>query len=116
MTHKDLEVWKLSIQLVVDIYKLLENFPVKEDFCLTQQIRRSVISVPSNIAEGAGRSSTKEMLRFLDISIGSLSELETQLIIAIELKYIDYQDVIPVNVSKIRNMLLSLKRSLIQKL
>ena len=80
--HKDLEVWKKSMDLVSNIYKITESFPNKEIYGLTNQIRRSAVSVPSNIAEGAARSSKKEFIQFLYIALGSLAELETQMIIA----------------------------------
>lgn len=90
-THKDLEVWKKSIQIVTKIYKETANFPKEEVYGITSQIRRSAISVPSNIAEGAGRKHTKEFTQFLHISMGSLAELETQLIIANNLDYLSNQ-------------------------
>jgi len=86
--HEDLEVWKLSIQLVKDIYLITKAFPDGEKFCLISQMRRAAISVPSNIAEGAGRRSKKEFGNFLNIALGSLTELETQLIISKELGYL----------------------------
>jgi len=86
-THKDLDVWKLAIQLVKDIYKLTSEFPSEENFGLISQIRSTAISVPFNIAEGAARNSIKDYIRFLYISLGSLSEIETQLIISKELDY-----------------------------
>ena len=88
-THKDLDVWKLSIQLVKDIYQLTSKFPSEEKFGLVAQIRRAVVSIPSNISEGAARNSDKDYIRFLYISLGSLSEIETQLIIAEELGFSD---------------------------
>jgi len=88
-THKDLDVWKLSIQLVKDIYQLSSKFPSDEKFGLVAQIRRAVVSIPSNISEGAARNSDKDYIRFLYISLGSLSEIETQLIIAEELGFSD---------------------------
>jgi len=87
-THKDLDVWKISIEMVTMIYQITGNFPKEEMYGLTNQMRRSAVSVPSNIAEGAGRNSSKEFVQFLHFAIGSLSELETQLIIAFNLKYI----------------------------
>ena len=81
MTHKDLEVWKKSMDLVADVYKLMKQLPESEKYGLIFQIKRSSISIPSNIAEGAGRASTKEFIRFLDIATGSLGELETQLLL-----------------------------------
>ena len=88
-THKDLDVWKISIEMVTEIYKLTRNFPKEEIYGLTNQMRRAAVSVPSNIAEGAGRNSSKEFVQFLNFSTGSLSELETQLIIAYNLEYIN---------------------------
>lgn len=88
-THKDLDVWKNSIGLVTDIYSISKGFPKDEQYGLTSQMRRSAISIPSNIAEGAGRNHNKEFVQFLYIAQGSLSELETQLIISLNLKYIE---------------------------
>lgn len=91
-THKDLDAWRLSIDLVSEIYKLTQQFPSEEKFGLTNQIRRAAVSVPSNIAEGAARSSIKEYERFLYIALGSLSEVETQLIIALNLEYMNKEE------------------------
>lgn len=87
-SHKDLQVWQEAMVLVTEIYRLSENFPESEKFGLTSQIRRSAISIPSNIAEGFARKGNKELIQFLYISIGSLSELETQYEIAKNLIYI----------------------------
>ena len=87
-SHKDLQVWQEAMVLVTEIYRLSENFPESEKFGLTSQIRRSAISIPSNIAEGFARKRNKELIQFLYISIGSLSELETQYEIAKNLNYI----------------------------
>ena len=81
-THRDLKVWQNSLDLVTEIYKLTKAFPNSETFGLACQIQRSAVSVPSNIAEGAARNSNKEFSRFLSIALGSLAELETQLIIS----------------------------------
>ena len=86
-THKDLDVWKFSIRFVKDIYQLTSKFPSEEKFGLTAQIRRSAVSIPSNISEGSARNSNKDYVRFLYIALGSLSEIETQLIIAKELSF-----------------------------
>ncbi len=86
--HKDLDVWKKSILLVTLIYDVTKGFPNEEMYGLTNQIRRSAVSVPSNIAEGSARQGDKEFAHFLYISLGSLSELETQLIIANNLNYL----------------------------
>lgn len=86
--HKELEAWKLSINFVTEIYKITQNFPKEELYGLISQIRRSAISIPSNIAEGCARQSDKELIQFLYIALGSLAEVETQLIISQNLAYI----------------------------
>lgn len=86
--HKDLDVWKNSISLVKNIYEITKSFPKEELYGLTNQMRRAAVSIPSNIAEGAARNHDKEFIQFLYISLGSLSELETQLIISFELNYL----------------------------
>ncbi len=85
MYHRDLDVWKKSIELVKEIYAITANFPNSELYGLVNQIRRSAVSIPSSLAEGSARFSDNETLRFIDISLGSLAELETQSIIACEL-------------------------------
>ena len=79
---RDLKVWQLSINAVVDIYKITSEFPADEKFGLISQIRRCAVSIPSNIAEGSGRGSNKDFARFLGIALASSYELETQLIIS----------------------------------
>lgn len=86
--HKNLTVWKKRIELVKLIYLNTKSYPKEELFGLVSQIRRSVVSIPSNIAEGYGRGSKKECEHFLYIALGSASELETQLIISNELEYL----------------------------
>jgi four helix bundle protein len=88
MDHKDLEVWKNAIDFVVEIYKIVDKFPKNEEFGLKSQMKRASVSVSSNIAEGAARKSDKEFVQFLYISLGSLAELETQLIISEKLGFI----------------------------
>ena len=87
-SHEKLDVWKRSIDLVVSVYRLTENFPSEEKFGLTSQIRRASVSIPANIAEGAARESDKEFVRFLSIAQGSTSEVETELLIANRLGYL----------------------------
>jgi four helix bundle protein len=79
MNYTDLDVWKYSRELVKKVYLLIKKIPKEEIYGLTNQIRRSVVSVPSNIAEGIGRQSNKETIHFLYIAKGSLQEVETQL-------------------------------------
>lgn len=86
---RKLEVYEEAMMLVKAIYKLMEQFPQQEKFGLSSQIGRSVVSIPSNIAEGAARSSEKEFRRFIEMAIGSSFELETQLRIALELGFIE---------------------------
>ena len=88
-SHENLEVWQIGIKLVKLIYQLTDSFPDKEKYRLTDQMCRALVSIPSNIAEGGARKSTKEFMRFISISIGSLAELRTQIVIARELGYIN---------------------------
>ena len=85
--HHNLKVWQETMQLVKAVYATTTSFPKEESYGLTSQIRRAAISIPTNIAEGAARTGTKEFLRFLSIARGSLSELETQIILAKELNF-----------------------------
>ena len=114
MYHKDLEAWKKSIDLVTKIYSLVSTFPEDEKFGLVSQIKRAAISIPSNIAEGAARFSNKEMLRFLDISLGSLAELETQLIIAENLKFFQKTDLYK-DINEVAAIISGLKKYLLKK-
>jgi four helix bundle protein len=86
--HKKLEVWKLSMNLANAVYRLTSTFPQEEKFGLISQLRRAAVSVPSNLAEGAARSSTNEFRQFLSIARGSLSELDTQLDLSTQLGFI----------------------------
>ena len=87
--YKDLRIWQQSMDLATDVYMLLNNLPCEERYALADQIRRSCVSIPSNIAEGQARNSSKEFIHFLSISRGSLAELETQLLLCIRLKYLN---------------------------
>ena len=91
-THKNLDVWKKSVQLVTAVYHLTSGFPKEEIFGLTNQIRRASVSIPSNIAEGAARNSDKELIHFLHISRGRHQGLDTQLLIARNLGYLPSDD------------------------
>ncbi len=88
-SYQELIVWQKAVDLVVQVYATTRTFPREETFGLTSQLRRASVSVPSNIAEGQGRHSAKEFVRFLEIARGSLQEVETQLIIANRLHYLD---------------------------
>ena len=88
-SFKDLQIWKRSLKLVEDIYTATKSFPKEEMYALTSQLRRSAVSIPSNISEGFARLHNKEYRQFLYMSLGSCAELSTQLIIASRLKYIE---------------------------
>ena len=95
-SHKDLTVWKRSMELVLAVYVLTENFPRTEIYGLTSQMRRCAVSIPSNIAEGRSRGTRKDYLQFLRVSLGSAAELETQIEISKQLpfgKKLYYNDV-----------------------
>lgn len=113
-----LDVWQQARQLVVQVYKLLEKFPKEEKFALCDQLRRSVISIPSNIAEGSGRIAKKETIHFLEIAYGSLMEMYCQLQIAVDLNYIteaDFMEIKPL-IFKVSKLLSGLRRSKINQL
>ena len=110
-THKDLNVWKEGINLVKAVYLLTKAFPREEIYVLVSQMRRAAVSIPSNIAEGAARNSHKEFIHFLYISLGSLAELETQLLLSKELGFASNPE-IDENIESIRRMLLGLIKHL----
>ena len=118
LSYRDLEVWENGVKLAKDIYRLTETFPNHELYSLTSQLRRASVSVPSNIAEGFVRNSTKEFIYFLFISLGSLAEIETQIEIAIELNYTniakteELKNSIQVLMKQIRTLINSLKNKL----
>jgi four helix bundle protein len=111
---KELIVWQKSVDLAVDVYSLTKKFPSDERFGLISQLNRSAVSIPSNIAEGAGRNSKKEFNHFLGITVGSSFELETQLVISQKLNFIKEEqlEVILKNVHDIQYMTYGLKSSL----
>lgn len=92
-SFENLDVWKVSKQLVIQIYQLIEKFPKVEKYALCDQLRRACISIPSNIAEGSGRISVKEKVHFISIAYGSLMEVYCQLQIAVELQYIQDENI-----------------------
>ena len=113
-SYKELLVWQKSMTLVTDIYKATDLFPKTELFGLASQLKRAAISVPSNIAEGQGRDSTKEFLYHLSVAYGSLMESETQIQIAVNLSYIDQPgaDQLLAQCGEVGRMLNGLTRSL----
>ena len=116
--YRQLEVWQIAIDLVEKCYQMTSTFPREEIYGLTSQIRRAAVSVPSNLAEGQARGTTKEFLRFISISRGSLAELETQLYIAHRIKLIDepYLKTILALTDRIGRMLAGLRSALRRKL
>jgi four helix bundle protein len=114
--YRDLLVWQKSMQLVTDTYKITEVFPKSEMFGLTSQLRRAIVSVPSNIAEGQGRNSTKEFIYHLSVAYGSLMEAETQIQIATNLAYLEQAtaDKLFNQSAEVGRMLNGLSKSLMQ--
>ena len=114
---ENLNAWNEARKLVIAVYQLLDNFPKFENYALCDQIRRSIVSVPSNIAEGSGRTSIKEQLHFYEISYGSLMESYNQLIIAADIKYIEEQDLdtLRPQIDIVARMLNGLRASLLKK-
>ncbi|MBW2300197.1 MAG: four helix bundle protein [Deltaproteobacteria bacterium] len=110
--HHSLKVWKRSVDYVVKIYKLTEGFPKDEQYGLSSQMRRAALSIASNIAEGAGRNSKNEFRQFLSIAQGSVSELETQLIIAEKLSYCANIESVLSELDEISRMITGLGRKL----
>jgi four helix bundle protein len=113
-THKNLKVWQRSISLVTEIYRITRDFPKEEIYCMVSQLRRASISIPSNIAEGSARKHTREYIQFLYVSLGSAAEIETQIIISINLGYImsDKAGRIQAELEEIIRMLIGLIKSL----
>jgi four helix bundle protein len=108
MDHKEMDVWKSSIDLVEDIYRMTDQFPKTELYGLVSQMRRAAISVPSNISEGAARESGREFGYFLNVAMGSASELETQLIISERLGYAE-TDCLMEKINKVKALIMGLK-------
>ena len=109
MNHKDLDVWKKSMDLVEVIYKLTQQFPDAEKFGLISQMRRAAVSIPSNLAEGVARKGDKELIHFLHIALGSLSELDTQYLIAVRLNFIEKNNSIENLLTEVKKLLLGFR-------
>ncbi|MFY0715069.1 four helix bundle protein [Seonamhaeicola sp. NFXS20] len=115
MDHKDLDVWKKSMDLVELVYSLTSEFPPDEKYGLVSQMRRAAVSIPSNIAEGTARKGDKELLQFLMISIGSLSELETQYLIAVRLEFVEKHNDFECMLMECKRLLLGFRNYLVGK-
>lgn len=117
-SFEKLTVWQEAKKLVVEVYHLLDSFPKFEKYALCDQIRRAIVSVPSNIAEGSGRKSLKEQIHFLEIAYGSLMETYNQLLIAIDLAYISKESVeeIKPSIDGVAKMINGLSNSFSKKL
>ena len=115
---ENMKAWQEARKLVVEVYHLLDDFPKFENYALCDQIRRAIVSVPSNLAEGSGRISVKEQLHFYEISYGSLMEAYNQLIIAADLKYIGENNLkeLEPQIDVVARMLNGLRSSLMKKL
>ena len=112
LSYRDLNVWQNAMNLVEDVYKITANFPKEEKYGLISQIRRCSVSIPSNISEGFMRKSTKEYIQFIYISLGSLEELDTQMEIAVRLKFMESQKEFNEKLLLIRKQLYGLVKSL----
>ena len=112
--YKELNVWQKSMDLAVEVYRITEKLPIQEKYGLISQMNKSAVSIPSNIAEGAGRNGKKEFDNFLGIALGSSFELDTQIIISNRLDYINDQDFLHLEseLEHLQNMIVKLKKSL----
>lgn len=115
---ENMRAWQEARKLVVEVYRLLDGFPKFESYALCDQIRRAIVSVPSNLAEGSGRISTKEQMHFYEIAYGSLMEAYNQLIIAADLEYIGNEQMknIQPQIDVVARMMNGLRTSLVQKI
>jgi len=116
--YKNLLIWQRSMQLAKIIYRLTRSFPVEERYGLPSQMRRPAVSVPSNIAEGQARRGTKEFVQFLSLANGSLAELETQLLLGVDLGYVQSKDTDSVasEIQEIQKMVAAIRRKLAARL
>ena len=116
-TYKNLDAYKESKVLVMLVYALLKQFPREEQYALCDQLRRAVISVPSNIAEGSGRTSSKDQAHFFEMAFGSLMEVDCQMDIAHELGYITKEDInnVEKHIRAIASLLSGMRRKILSK-
>jgi len=116
-SYRDLEVWQKSMVLAKEVYQVTSGFPTDEKFGLTNQMRRAAVSIPSNLAEGHARSGTQEFKHFISIAIGSVAELETQILLSVELGYLnrDRENDLLVELDTIGKMLRGLHKALVKK-
>jgi four helix bundle protein len=110
--HRDLHAWQQAIEPVAAIYALTSRFPDSERYGLTSQMRRAAVSVPSNIAEGAARASTRDLVRFLNIAAGSLSELDTLVAVAKKLGYVENLETTQKHIDDVAGLVMGLTASL----
>ena len=111
-SYRDLEVWQRSMKLAKNIYEVTKGFPPEERFGLTNQMRRAVVSIPSNLAEGHARFGPGEFSRFISIAMGSVAELETQIILSDDLGYIGKNTNLLSELDRIGGMLRGLAKSI----
>jgi S23 ribosomal protein. len=113
--YKEMKIWQKARKLVKEVYKISKKLPKEELYALTSQIRRAVISVPANIAEGAGRGTDRDFCHFLDIARGSLFELDTLLILSSDLEYVSEEELNPVfeSINEIIKMMVSFQSRLV---
>src|SRR5262245_48687410 len=110
--HRELDAWQEAVDLVTEVYRLSALFPREEVFGLTAQMRRAAVSIPTNLAEGAARDSTKELVQFVSIALGSATELGTQLEIAVRLGYIDDKDSLQARIDSVCMQLSAMRNKL----
>ena len=113
--YKDLDLYKSAKELVLSVYALLRKFPKEEQYALCDQLRRAVISIPSNLAEGSGRTSAKDQAHFFEMAFGSLMEVECQLDIAYDLGYMSHEELESLNeqIARVAAMLSGMRRKLL---
>jgi four helix bundle protein len=112
--YKDLQIWQKGMRLTKEIYRLTARFPTEERYGLASQMRRAAVSIPSNIAEGQARRGTKEFVQFLSLASGSLAELDTQLLLSVDLGYTQRTDATPpaAEITEIQKMIAAIQRKL----